>query len=110
MRIDKRMQRWGYWVMDSIDIVVKSITEMESILEEALRRMDKAEEVPKALLAYQSEIKKLGEYYSSKDWKDDYAMDEDGLLPRGLKRGVLSEDGLYNLFERYKEEYDEQMF
>jgi hypothetical protein len=89
--------------MELIDIVVKRITEMESILEEALRRMDKAEEVPKDLLAYQSEIKKLGEYYSSQDWKDDFAMDEDGRLPKDLKRGVLSEDGIFDALERNKE-------
>ena len=89
--------------MDTIDIVVKRITEMESILEEALRRMDMAEEVPKALLAYQSEIKKLDEYYSSQDWKDDLALDEDGRLPKDLKRGVLSEDGIYDALERNKE-------
>ena len=90
-------------VMDTIDIVVKRINEMESILEEALRRMDMAEEVSKALLAYQSEIKKLDEYYSSQDWKDDLALDEDGRLPKDLKRGVLSEDGIYNALERNKE-------
>ena len=89
--------------MDTIDIVVKRINEMESILEEALRRMDMAEEVSKALLAYQSEIKKLDEYYSSQDWKDDLALDEDGRLPKDLKRGVLSEDGIYNALERNKE-------
>ncbi len=89
--------------MDTIDIVVKRITEMESILEEALRRMDMAEEVPKALLAYQSEIKKLDEYYSSQDWKDDLALDEDGRLPKDLKRGVLSEDGIYDALEWNKE-------
>ncbi len=89
--------------MDTIDIVVKRIIEMESILEEALRRMDKAEEVPEALLAYQSEIKKLDVYYSCQDWKDDFALDEDGRLPKGLKRGVLSEDGIYDALERNKE-------
>ncbi len=89
--------------MDTIDIVVKRIIEMESILEEALRRMDKAEEVPEALLAYQSEIKKLDVYYYSQDWKDDFALDEDGRLPKDLKRGVLSEDGIYDALERNKE-------
>ncbi len=89
--------------MYTIDIVVKRIIEMESILEEALRRMDKAEEVPEALLAYQSEIKKLDVYYSSQDWKDDFALDEDGRLPKDLKRGVLSEDGIYDALERNKE-------
>ena len=50
---------------------------MEAILDDALRRMDKADDAPKALLDYQSEIKKLEEYYSSQDWKDDFALDEE---------------------------------
>ena len=39
----------------------------------------------------------LTEYYESKEWKQDFADDEAGLLPKDLKRGVLSEDGLWNL-------------
>ena len=42
---------------------------------------------------------KLSAYYSSDAWKRDYAADEAGLLPKDLKRGVLSEDGIYNLLE-----------
>ena len=30
-------------------------------------------------------------------------MDEKGELPDKLKRGILSEDGIYNLLERNKE-------
>ncbi len=89
--------------MSKVEIAVNRITEMEAILDEALRRMDKADDAPKALLDYQSEIKKLEEYYSSQDWKDDFALDEEGLLPRDLKRGVLSEDGIYDALERNKE-------
>ena len=89
--------------MDKIESAVRRITEMESILDEALRRMEKAEEDPKALLDYQPALKRLEEYYSSRDWKDDYALDEAGLLPKNLKRGVLSEDGIYDALERNKE-------
>ena len=39
----------------------------------------------------------LAEYYESKEWKHDFSDDEAGLLPKDLKRGVLSEDGLWNL-------------
>ena len=82
---------------------------MEAILDDALRRMDKADDAPKALLDYQSEIKKLEEYYSSQDWKDDFALDEEGLLPRNLKRVVLSEDGIYDALERNKELVETKM-
>ena len=30
-------------------------------------------------------------------WKRDYEADEAGQIPSDLKRGVLSQDGLYNL-------------
>ena len=40
-------------------------------------------------------------YYGSAVWKQDFADDEAGLLPSHLKRGVLSEDGLYDLLEEY---------
>jgi hypothetical protein len=44
-------------------------------------------------------LKALSDYYSSSAWKRDYAADEAGLLPKDMKYGVLSEDGIYNLLE-----------
>ena len=88
---------------------IDRITEMESILDEALRRMDRAEEEPEALLQYQPQIKRLEEYYASQDWKEDFALDEAGKLPKDLKRGVLSEDGIYNALERNRELMDERL-
>lgn len=41
----------------------------------------------------------LSAYYSSDAWKRDFTTDEAGLLPKDLKRGVLSEDGIYSLLE-----------
>lgn len=45
----------------------------------------------------QSAIRELSAYYESNEWKKDFADDEQGILPKDLKRGVLSEDGLWNL-------------
>ena len=39
-------------------------------------------------------------YYEGGQWLRDYELDEQGLLPPGLKRGVLSQDGLYDFFEK----------
>jgi hypothetical protein len=36
-------------------------------------------------------------YYEQGQWQADYRADEHGLLPKDLKRGVLSEDGVWNL-------------
>ena len=47
----------------------------------------------------QKSLRELEDYYGSDDWKQDFADDEAGLLPQGLRRGVLSEDGIWNLLE-----------
>ena len=96
---------WDYICREKERILraVRRIAKMEAILDEALRRLDNAEGASEELLEYQAELKKLEEYYSSQDWKDDYALDEEGLLPKDLKRGVLSEDGIYVALERNKE-------
>ena len=41
--------------------------------------------------------KRLLRYYESGEWLADYQRDERGELPPDLKRGVLSQDGLWNL-------------
>ena len=52
----------------------------------------------------QSLIGELEAYYTSDEWKRDFTDDEKGLFPKKLPRGVLSEDGVYNLLEEYREE------
>lgn len=52
---------------------------------------------------FYNKINCLTDYYDSGQWLCDFECDERGELPRELKRGVLSEDGLYNLLEECKE-------
>lgn len=54
----------------------------------------------------------LTSYYESKQWLADYEADERGEIPHDLKRGVLSEDGIYNLLSELKTltEKSEQYF
>ena len=44
----------------------------------------------------------LMQYYDGGQWLRDYELDEQGLIPKDLKRGVLSEDGVYNFLARLK--------
>lgn len=76
---------------------------MEGILNRATQKMDALEKKITEYEEFQAEIQKLEAYYMSQHWKDDFAMDEKGELPDKLKRGILSEDGIYNLLERNKE-------
>ncbi|MBR5226377.1 MAG: DUF4298 domain-containing protein [Clostridia bacterium] len=45
----------------------------------------------------QKKVETLSAYMDSGQWLQDYHLDELGMLPPELKRGVLSEDGLYHL-------------
>ena len=42
-------------------------------------------------------LRLLEAYYISGEWLEDYEADERGEFPPDLKRGVLSQDALYNL-------------
>ena len=53
-----------------------------------------------ALDAYESNretMDELSDYMVSGTWMKDFELDGEGGLPAGLKRGVLSEDSLYDL-------------
>ena len=41
----------------------------------------------------------LEAYLSGGQWLADYTLDESGAFPPELKRGVLSQDGLYDLLQ-----------
>ena len=58
-----------------------------------------------ALNALEEEIRELTAYLDGGQWLADYERDERGGWPDDLKRGVLSEDAVYDLFTeifRYK--------
>ena len=76
---------------------------MESILEKATQKMDALEKKIEEYEAFQAEIRKLEAYYTSPQWKADFVADEAGQYPDKLKRGVLSEDGIWNMLERNRE-------
>ena len=56
-----------------------------------------------SLKAVKEDIAELSKYYGSELWKQDFAADEAGKLPPDLNRGVLSEDGIWNLLSDYRE-------
>lgn len=85
------------------DKAQERIKAMEAIFDKAAKVMQDLEKHMSRFEDIQSDIKKLEAYYTSKDWKNDFKLDEEGLLPDDLKRGVLSEDGVYDLLEKNKE-------
>ena len=75
---------------------------MEQLLDfvlKARKEQDKQERIQEA-------IRILSEYYGSDEWKQDFADDEAGRLPKDLKRGVLSEDGIWNVLSSEEDEQE----
>lgn len=85
--------------MDQLD----RIRAMEEILRRGEAALDRFEEAWEDFAALQGPLKTLDAYYGSRDWFFDLESDEAGLLPDELPRGVLSEDGIYDLLTRNRE-------
>ena len=71
------------------------IARMEAYMDEVAHALRQG--LPLDAPEVQEKIRCLKDYMDSGLWLQDYEMDERGELPPDLKRGVLSEDGLYNL-------------
>ena len=82
---------------------ISRIRQMERHLNRAQKAAQRLEAALDKWLATMDDIAALNEYYGSELWRQDLADDEAGLLPDDLKRGVLSEDGIWNLLAGSKE-------
>jgi len=77
------------------------IERMEHCLERVMHAVRGLNEALDEYGAVQEALHELEAYYGSETWKQDYEDDEQGRLPRDLKRGVLSEDAIWNVLEDY---------
>ena len=76
---------------------IERIEYMERLLDFVIEARKEQAIDPEKSTRIQEALRILAEYYTSDEWKQDFADDEAGLLPKDLKRGVLSEDGIWNL-------------
>ena len=82
---------------------IERITKMEKILDDAKSLFQNLQENLDRYEAIQKDLRALDRYYSGEQWMRDYTADEEGRLPSDLKRGVLSEDALFDLFAEERE-------
>ena len=47
-------------------------------------------------------LQTLTQYYENGQWLRDYELDEMGLLPQNMNRGVLAQDAVYDFLDRIK--------
>mgnify|MGYP003292688889 CR=1 FL=1 len=90
--------------MEQTDPATFRICRMEAIFD-ILLSADPSTLRTDPLLA--SMLAELTAYYDSPQWLADYEADEQGLLPPDLKRGVLSQDGVYDLLSDIRQLSDQ---
>ena len=80
---------------------IRRIFEMEARLDRAGTALRETTAALDGLRVIREDVRLLSAYYESPLWREDFEADEAGLLPKDLKRGVLSEDAVYGLLSDY---------
>lgn len=86
--------------MDQMERIVY-YEELMNRVNDAVRQLEAA---AKAFDGVYQDVAQLEQYLGSSEWRQDFEDDAAGKFPEGLRRGVLSEDGLYNLLQEYREQ------
>lgn len=76
---------------------IERIQHYETLLDRIAPILENLEDALDAFEGIQEDVKELAAYYEDDDWREDFEADEAGRLPADLKRGVLSEDGIYDV-------------
>ena len=80
---------------------IERIQHFEMLLDRVAPVLGNLEEALDAFDGIQDDVKELAAYYEDDDWREDFEADEAGKLPADLKRGVLSEDGIYDVLSEH---------
>ena len=76
------------------------MTETVARIRSMEQSFDALQRTPPDTEEFRSLLQLLTRYLESGQWLRDYELDEQGLLPEDLKRGVLSQDALFDFLER----------
>ena len=81
----------------------RRIARYESLFDECSAAVDALASALRHFAGVSGKFSQLETYYGSGEWQSDFEADEAGFLPKELKRGVLSEDGVHDLLAEYDE-------
>ncbi len=86
---------------------IERVREMEAAMERLQKAFSDDRPAREFSDAVRNDLARLDSYYHA-EWIEDYEADERGEFPPDLKRGVLSQDGLYDLLAEAQERLDEE--
>ena len=81
---------------------IERIKHFEKIFDETSAAVNNLSDALEGYATIQEKYFELMSYYGS-DWLKDYKDDEAGKIPKDLKRGVLSQDSVYDLLTKNRE-------
>ena len=93
-KVDLKVYQWSYADNERLRRIIK----MERYFDELLEERFKNPGLIRSSKIFQDKFDILEEYYQGGLWLQDYECDERGELPKNLKRGILSQDALYDFF------------
>ena len=76
---------------------IERIQHFEGLLDRVAPVLENLDKALDAFDDIQEDVQELAAYYEGESWREDFDADEAGKLPADLKRGVLSEDGIYDV-------------
>ena len=86
-----------------IQEATERIRQMESYFDMLQKAADENPDVIREDALIKAALRILTQYYENGQWLRDYELDEKGLLPKDLKRGVLAQDAVYDFLERIED-------
>lgn len=89
------------YLNENRELQVARITQMEQYFDTVKVLKEKDCPLSCEKIEIDEMIRALRQYQESGQWLKDFESDERGEIPAELKRGVLSEDGLYNLLSEF---------
>lgn len=81
---------------------IRRIQHMEELLDTCSSNIESLFHALEQYKEYYPQYKELIDYYSNGLWQQDYEDDNNGKIPQDMKRGVLSQDSIYDLIGETK--------
>ena len=79
-----------------LKIAISRISKMEEVFDELQLAFSKLNKDFLSNKKMKKKLNRLISYYENGKWLKDYQLDEQNKLPKNLKRGILSQDGIYD--------------
>ncbi len=76
---------------------IKRVARMEAVYDQSCQAVEALLQAAQTYLDRRAQLRELEEYYLGPVWMADFDRERAGEFPRDMKRGILTEDAIYDL-------------